>query len=483
MNITLTTVETLAPDQASLNAAKKLLKPAKWPLKQRHETLVWAHCQGSGANPYMTVVDLADHGYKCTCPSRKFPCKHALALMWIVAEDGEDSFTTAEVPEWVTDWLGRRRKSTATTTASDDAPKPKKNIHQTGQPTKPTDPEAEKKKQAAQAKRALKTKAATDKAISQGLNEYNQWLNDQLRTGLGDFIDNASERCRNISARLVDAKATTLAGRLDELPAKILSAHKDMRFRVAVNELGKTTWLVKAWQRQPDNPDARRAINLAESRDKLLALADAPRLHGIWQVVGEHIESRRDGLISHATWLRFVSALDGKVNDSTPTFALLQDYYPASAGRRQVVSQLGSFLVAEAVFYPSAYPLRAILTQQEPLAPPPAGFVNPPQVNLRDFFQSYQSALSAIPWLEAMPFTLPAGRFIAQQVAKNQKQNVSYWWQSHADADWQLPLQLNQNDDDSEWTILLASDCAQSFILWDGVYAKFGSSETIWGTL
>jgi len=81
----LKTIEALAPDQASLSAASKLTKRSNWPRleKSEQQALIWGECQGSGSNPYRTVVDTGDHGYKCTCPSRKFPCKHTLALMWI----------------------------------------------------------------------------------------------------------------------------------------------------------------------------------------------------------------------------------------------------------------------------------------------------------------------------------------------------------------------------------------------------------------
>lgn len=76
-------IEAAAPDQASLAAAVKLLKPALWSNfgGSADGRLIWGDCQGSGANPYRLAVDLVDIGSKCTCPSRKFPCKHALALM------------------------------------------------------------------------------------------------------------------------------------------------------------------------------------------------------------------------------------------------------------------------------------------------------------------------------------------------------------------------------------------------------------------
>jgi hypothetical protein len=86
MALTLERIEALAPDQSSLAAARKLLKPAGWPTLAVGEGLAWGECQGSGATPYRVVISEADHGYKCTCPSRKFPCKHSPALMWLRAE-------------------------------------------------------------------------------------------------------------------------------------------------------------------------------------------------------------------------------------------------------------------------------------------------------------------------------------------------------------------------------------------------------------
>jgi SWIM zinc finger len=53
---------------------------------------VWGLCAGSGKRPYQTVVDLTGPAYKCSCPSRKFPCKHALALLLNWADDGAPVF-------------------------------------------------------------------------------------------------------------------------------------------------------------------------------------------------------------------------------------------------------------------------------------------------------------------------------------------------------------------------------------------------------
>lgn len=112
MVVTLEKIESLAPDQASLAAARKLLKPAIWPTLDAAEALIWGECLGSGSTPYRVVVSETDAGSKCTCPSRKFPCKHSLALMWMCAE-GKVAFASGTIPEWVKDWLGRHREQAA----------------------------------------------------------------------------------------------------------------------------------------------------------------------------------------------------------------------------------------------------------------------------------------------------------------------------------------------------------------------------------
>jgi hypothetical protein len=72
-------VEALAPDPNALTTATGLLKPAKWTVRARAGEIIWDQCQGSGANPCCVAADMEDGGAKCTCPSRKFPCKHGLS--------------------------------------------------------------------------------------------------------------------------------------------------------------------------------------------------------------------------------------------------------------------------------------------------------------------------------------------------------------------------------------------------------------------
>ncbi|MEM9145821.1 MAG: hypothetical protein AAGC57_06445 [Pseudomonadota bacterium] len=51
--------------------------------------------------------------------------------------------------------------------------------------------------------------------------ELERWISDQLRTGLSGLLAELPDRCRAISARMVDRKAQALGSRLDELPARL----------------------------------------------------------------------------------------------------------------------------------------------------------------------------------------------------------------------------------------------------------------------
>ena len=82
----------LAPDAASRKAGSKLGAAGPWSeAGSSDEGAVWGLCKGSGSKPYQTVVDTrtpTGPAYKCSCPSRKFPCKHALGLLLLWAGGG-----------------------------------------------------------------------------------------------------------------------------------------------------------------------------------------------------------------------------------------------------------------------------------------------------------------------------------------------------------------------------------------------------------
>jgi len=493
MGFDLAQVESLAPDQASLTAASKLAKAAKWLSLSCEGDLWWGECQGSGANPYRTVVDSGVVGYKCTCPSRKFPCKHSLALMWISAQSPGD-FAQGTTPEWVTDWLGRRR--TTASTQSDDKPKPAKSITEatlSDLPPTEDDPAAQAKKEAATRKRQENTRTM----VADGLDDLDQWVSDQLSSGLLTFVDKASERCRKISARLLDNKAGALSSRLDEMPSRLLALPVEERPDAAISELGKLVLMAAAWRADPDEPQISRDVSTTENRDTILANPDVLRVKGRWEVVGEQIRNRRDGLVSHSTWFLNLSAdhpddptchpdesqdprhqKDEVTSDqvhghdpeiltyvrmttgSVPQFALLLDYYPASAGRRESSYAIGTQYDATMVFYPGRIPLRALILDQTS-----APTVDPwPVSTSADPLEQILPYADAVPWQLETPLLLPPGRIVHAP---------DLWWR--ADSGAALPLSGLPN---SVTPQILGIPLSEAVGIWDGARLTLLSAMT-----
>ena len=91
-----------APNAAAAANGKKLSQSGKFQNRGQDAEgkVYWAECAGSGKNPYRTSVDFSVSEdaptSRCSCPSRQFPCKHALGLMYEILTD--KSFAAAEIP-------------------------------------------------------------------------------------------------------------------------------------------------------------------------------------------------------------------------------------------------------------------------------------------------------------------------------------------------------------------------------------------------
>lgn len=104
----------LAPDASSAKSGRGLAVGAEWPSLGRTDRAVWGECQGSGKSPYQTRIDLTEPAFKCSCPSRKFPCRHAIGL-FLLAVEQPALVKGGEPPAWVSDWLdGRDERATKT---------------------------------------------------------------------------------------------------------------------------------------------------------------------------------------------------------------------------------------------------------------------------------------------------------------------------------------------------------------------------------
>lgn len=454
MAVDLKAIEQLAPDQASLKAAAGLAKPGKWSGlgTSADATLIWGACAGSGANPYRVMADMRDMGNKCTCPSRKFPCKHVLALFWLHAE-ALAPFPSDETPEWVSDWLGRRRTGGAVKVAAVAVDKDLSAARH-DEPEPEIDEKAAARREAASVKRA----AETERAIIDALEALEQWVGDQLRLGLGSFIADVTARCRRIGARLTDGKAAALAGHVDELPARLLELPAGDRVRGAAVELGRLVLLARAFRAEPRVPDIRRAVAVAENRDTLLADPDTLRVSGVWEVLAEQVRTRRDGLVSQTTWLL-------NLGGAGPRFAMLLDFFPASAGRRGSVFVPGEQFAGELAFYPARAPLRAVMVAREAGGIEALPWPEPDTALAETLATPWLNE----PWADARPVLLPSGRIGFDRAG-------APWWRGAA-CGTVLPMGSEVAG------LVTGTDLTHGAALWSGGRLHMLAARSPWGRI
>ena len=214
----------LAPDISSVKAGKELASLRKWLSLGHNHQAIWGECQGSAREPYQTQVDLSEPAFKCSCPSRKFPCKHALGLLLLLASQ-PDSFIQTDPPAWVAEWLIKRTQA----------------IQKPVKTEKTSD-------LASQVKRVAKR----EERVKQGLVEFDLWLCDLMRQGLNAAQSKPQSFWEMPAARLVDAQAPGLARKVRDL-ASIPGSGEGWQGRLLA-QAGKLLLLIEGYQRLEQLP-------------------------------------------------------------------------------------------------------------------------------------------------------------------------------------------------------------------------------------
>ncbi|MGW1763550.1 SWIM zinc finger family protein [Streptomyces sp. NPDC002073] len=362
-------VLSLAPDEASRKAGTKLGGAGPWSgAGCSGSGAVWGLCKGSGSKPYQTVVDLTGPAYKCSCPSRKFPCKHALGLLLLWAAD-PGAVPAGAVPEWAGGWLGERAR--------------KGERKQEGGGSGAAGPVDE-----AAARRRAERRA---ERIGGGVVELEQRLSDLLRGGLAGQEQAGYGAWEETAARMVDAQAPGLAGRVRELgtltasgpgwPARMLE-------ECALLHLLDRAWLGVAELPAPLAATVRTRVGLPG------AAAGAP-VSDRWLVLAQYDTVAPDGrLTTRRIWLYGLES--GRT-------ALVLDFGPP--GRPpQLALPVGLVVPAEASFHAGAGQLRADLGERS--APPVPHAGPPPGVDTGVALDEYGAALREDPWLDSWPVVL-----------------------------------------------------------------------------
>jgi hypothetical protein len=367
-----TQVLALAPDPSSQRAARTLGTPGRWRQTgyDAEPPSLWGLCQGSGKTPYQTCVDLAEPAYRCSCPSRKLPCKHALGLL-LLWSDGYVS--DAEAPEWVAQWRAEResRRQRADVRAKRDPDAP---------------PSAA----------SIKTQARRAERIDAGVDELERWLNDQVRQGLAAATRLGYAHWDAMAARLVDAQAPGLASGVRRL-ASVASTPERL-----LTELSLLRLMVSGYRRRDEMPadlvetvDAR--IGFPTTTDEVLARDPVP---DEWTVIGTRDELD-ERLNLRRVWLR---------GTQTGRDALVLSFArPGTPLPADLV--LGTSFDGDLCFFPGQGNLRALVRSRhsEPrsVREPPG-----PSATVGEALDRYADALAADPWQERVPMLVGGVAFV-----------------------------------------------------------------------
>jgi len=374
----------LAPDASSASAAKGLAAARKWVSLGRSERAAWGECQGSGKDPYRTQIDLNEPAFRCSCPSRKFPCKHGLGLFLLLAHSPAVFEQTAP-PAWVAEWLSKRDQTARQRTPPSAA--------------EPSGAEQQPKRASA----ASRTAAAREAKVASGVAELSRWLRDLVRQGLAEAQSRPSSFWSAMAARMVDAQAPGLARMVRELAGAPASGdgwqarllERIARIHLLLEAYGRIAALPEAVQ-----ADIRTAIGWAQSagalRDATEITGDAPAVAGLrdrWLVLGQRVEEE-DHLRTQRTWL---------CGSACERPALLLSFAMFNQPLDRSLAP-GIAIDAELAYFPSSYPLRAVVQQRH--GPPTAFEELPGFPDLIAATAAYAAALAQMPWIERFPFTL-----------------------------------------------------------------------------
>jgi hypothetical protein len=428
LSLTSEQVLALAPDPGSARAARGLASPHHWPSLGQDEQALWGECQGSGAHPYQVKAALPGLAVHCTCPSRKHPCKHALGLLLLAASQPA-SVEVRPPPAWVSEWLAaraqREQARTARATTPDSPPRKPR-------PATASAPQV-------QARRAAEREAK----VAAGREALALWLADLVRHGLAAAQAQPPRFWDGMAARLVDAQAPGLARLVRELGAAAASG-PGWPERMA-EHLGRLHLLLEGHRRLEHLPpatqaDVRALLGYTLSQEALLA---EPGQCDVWAVLGQRVEVE-DQLRAQRTWLWGRAA--GQ--------AALVLSFAAPGQSLDAALVPGTEVEAEVVFYPSAYPQRALVKAAAAARPLPS---LPGYSSLAQAAAAFAQAVACLPWLARIAAPL--------QAVTPLRLDGGWWVRDSAGQGWPMARQFT-----AAWELLALSGGAALPVFgeWDG---------------
>lgn len=348
----------LSPDRAALVVARRTARPELWSGLGRSDAALWGVCEA--ADSYRVAVATADLRTRCGCESPRTPCRHALALLLLAAQD-LGQLPLGDPPEDVAAWLGRRA---ARARAKPNAPARKKRSDERQQ------------------------------RVRAGVAALRTWLSDRAKVGLAELENQPQSFWQDAAKRLEDHQIRGLPERLMRLSERV-GATPDWPAELLA-ELGRLALLVEAAERidaLPPGLQAEVRTLLGFSQREAEVLERGERTTDAWLVLGRTAETLMlgNGLRAERTWL---------LGRASARAALLLRYqHPSDTrGARGPSPQPGTIWHGELAWYSAAFPQRVALVaptaEPEPLAPPFPG------VDLARALEGWAMALAQNPFLD-----------------------------------------------------------------------------------
>ena len=362
-------VLSFAPDAPTARRSKGLANKQNWNKLSINDNTLWGECQSSGSGFYKTQIDLNGPVFKCNCPSRKYPCKHSLALL-LTYINTPSSFQNTPPPLWVAEWLEKRvAKPPLTGDLKVDKPDSKAVTLQS------------------------KNREKRLELMSSGLEDLELWIMDLIRHGLANTEGQAYSFWQSISSRMVDSKLGGIGKKILRLP--LLHGTNADWPQLMLAELSQFYLTIKGFKNLHILPPQLQAdllsfAGVVTKKDGLLPLKG---IKDTWKVMG-NITGVEDNLNFRRSWLYGLQ---------TNNIALILEY---SFGEAEFAAPLffGKSLDGELVYFPSNYPMRAIIKENYQniyLSDHPNGFRY-----LESFFEAYALAIKDNPWTFHFPALL-----------------------------------------------------------------------------
>ena len=202
-------IGSLAPNANAVSNGRKISAGGGFVTRMRSEddSFYMGECKGSGKSNYVVSADFADEEhpvFRCSCPSRQFPCKHSLALMFEMAA-GKD-FTVGEIPQEILDKREKKqaREAKKAETAGEKKPASEKSVR---------------------AGKAAKTKKI--KKQLEGLKLMKQLTDQLMNTGLSSMGSVSLKNYRDMAKQLGDYYLPGPQNHLSQLILEMEAYQKD----------------------------------------------------------------------------------------------------------------------------------------------------------------------------------------------------------------------------------------------------------------